>query len=320
MSRKQFSTLALAIVLSILASGTIPAWARAVQNGTAEGVAQVSMAETLSEARDGAVTCSLLGAGKSPAAISCAQASEGVGAPLSKATKANGMKTFTSKDGSISFSYPDSLTLYTGNEIRFGSHAVLFTREGTHSTTLAALALPQDSPLEQGTNLEEAFMSVSTSNDPAIVTGCNTRYSGETDSNGNPEFTAIADTATINGTKFYTFSTSNAGAGNYYSDMVYRTVKNGACYEIDVSTHATDRMNYDPSHRPAQFDASAVAALFNQVVQSVSFGASASPAKTSSSSCNGPDQVVNIPDANLKAAIEKQLGISSSPTCAQMKK
>jgi hypothetical protein len=34
--------------------------------------------------------------------------------------------------------------------------------------------------------------------------------------------------------------------------------------------------------------------------------------------CTDPNQAVNIPDANLKAAIEQQLGISSDPTCEQM--
>jgi internalin A len=35
-------------------------------------------------------------------------------------------------------------------------------------------------------------------------------------------------------------------------------------------------------------------------------------------SCTKPNQIVNIPDANLKIAIESQLGTSSDPTCAEM--
>ncbi len=57
-----------------------------------------------------------------------------------------------------------------------------------------------------------------------------------------------------------------------------------------------------------------------QVTEYVQAVSSHNVAGSNNSGCSSPNQVVNIPDANLKKAIEQQLGISSDPTCAQMQR
>jgi hypothetical protein len=107
------------------------------------------------------------------------------------------------------------------------------------------------------TNLGQAYMFFSSSNDPQVVATC-------TDSNPNAEGEQIIGNETVNGSTFVHSSSTGAGAGNYYDQDIHRMVKNNVCYEVIFFMHSTNVGNYVIG-TVTEFDRNAIMKKFNYV-------------------------------------------------------
>jgi len=97
-----------------------------------------------------------------------------------------------------------------------------------------------DSDLYDRTNLSEAYLLVSSTSDPHITATC----TEPNPSSGGPE--QILGNEVINGRTFLHSETSDAGAGNYYEQIIYRTVNKETCYEVIYFIHYSNVGNYAP--------------------------------------------------------------------------
>lgn len=99
-----------------------------------------------------------------------------------------------------------------------------------------------DTSLFQGTNLGEAGLFIGTSSQTDKCLAAQTDL-GEID----------MGIAVINGQQFRVFQSTGVGAGNIYEFKIYRTLRNGNCYEIVEILHSGNIGNY-PTDTVVQFD------------------------------------------------------------------
>ena len=103
-------------------------------------------------------------------------------------------------------------------------------------TPLVSFVLPKS--MYTGTNLVEAGVYIGATTSPGVLARCLVMASnlGE---NG-------VGSATINGAEFMVATSTDAGAGNFYEEKVYRRIQNGACLEIVELLHSGNIGNYTP--------------------------------------------------------------------------
>lgn len=107
------------------------------------------------------------------------------------------------------------------------------------------------------TNLSEAYMFINSTSDAQIVANC-------TDPNQNGEIEQVIGEKTINGYTFVRSTSDGAGAGNYYSQEIYRMVNENICYEVIYFMHSTNIGNY-PAGTVTEFDRNAVIQKFDEI-------------------------------------------------------
>lgn len=78
------------------------------------------------------------------------------------------------------------------------------------------------------------------------------------------------ETRTIGGAGFTTFEAADAAMSHHLEVHAYRTVRNGACYAIDLLVFGVNPAVYDPPATPPFSDAHAFAAM-RGVLQSLRF-------------------------------------------------
>jgi hypothetical protein len=77
--------------------------------------------------------------------------------------------------------------------------------------------------------------------------------------------------ATINGVAFTIFTSSDAGAGNYYETTSYRTLHGEKCYAVEYTIHSTQVENYPSSYNLQSFDEKKIDSLMQNVIQTFKF-------------------------------------------------
>ena len=104
----------------------------------------------------------------------------------------------------------------------------------TTQTPVTSFVLPAS--MSAGTNLGTAGVYVGATSSASIVASCTSASTstGET----------AQGTQTIGTQQFAVFSSSDAGAGNFYETKSYRTVANGSCLEINETLHSGNIDNY----------------------------------------------------------------------------
>jgi membrane-bound inhibitor of C-type lysozyme len=163
---------------------------------------------------------------------------------------------FTDQGNTFTFTYPSQFSVSGGG---IGYTTQWMQNVTSSGMILATLSIP--SSFEPHTNFAGATLTVGTSADPSAIAGC------LTDANGA---TATGTQVSINGTPFTEISYQDAGAGNFYDVISYRTIRNSQCYALEYTIHSTDLGNY-PSGSVTQFDQSSVDAIMNGIVQSFQF-------------------------------------------------
>ena len=118
-----------------------------------------------------------------------------------------------------------------------------------------------DTQAYTGTNLAEAYFLFSSSNEPAIVQNCLQPVSL-----GGPE--QVVGTVDINGVPFVHSEGSGAAAGNFYEQVMYRTERQGVCYEAVYVIHSVSTGAFLPTVI-AEYDRAALIRKFEAIVSSL---------------------------------------------------
>jgi hypothetical protein len=127
-----------------------------------------------------------------------------------------------------------------------------------------ALTLSVPQSFQPQTNFGDAKLTVGYSTSTQAVKDCYQPLA-----TGGP---AQATTTTaIGGIPFTVTSGSDAGAGNRYDSVSYRTVHDGACYAIDYTIHYSVLENYPADSGITQFDENQVQTLLQNMVGTFSF-------------------------------------------------
>lgn len=140
------------------------------------------------------------------------------------------------------------------------------TQSWRANTTLPGILLVRaDVPrtFEPQTNFAGAYFTVGVSADRDVVASCHTEDLVEHAKQG---VVSIGDVV------FTTFETSDAGAGNFYETMSYRTTHNGSCFALEYTIHSTNIGNYSPDQGITAFDHDRVRKLLEGMVDSFEFG------------------------------------------------
>ncbi len=131
-------------------------------------------------------------------------------------------------------------------------------------TGQAAVGLFLPEALFAGTNLGEAALIVGVSKAPTALANCSAASNS-----GEEKETGIASLA---GASWYTFSGVSPAAGNLYETKVYRTIRNGACYEMVELLHSGNIYNYTPG-TVKEFDKATFVGILDRMAQSFVFTA-----------------------------------------------
>jgi hypothetical protein len=108
-----------------------------------------------------------------------------------------------------------------------------------------------DSETYDKTNLSEVYLFISSTSDAQVVATCT-----EPNLNvGAPE--QLIGKEIINGYAFVHSTTEGAGAGNYYTQEIYRMLNKNVCHEVIYFIHYTNAGNYPPG-TITEFDSDAL--------------------------------------------------------------
>jgi hypothetical protein len=118
-----------------------------------------------------------------------------------------------------------------------------------------------DTSFYVNTNLGEAYFVLGSSSDPQIVAAC-----AQPNQNGIPE--TPGGNVAVNGYDFAYATLSDAGAGNYYEQHIYRVVNNGSCYEAIYFIHSANIGNFPPGV-VKEFDHQSLMNKFNAILSTI---------------------------------------------------
>lgn len=121
-----------------------------------------------------------------------------------------------------------------------------------------------DSAAFYKTNLGQAYLMVSSSNDPQVVATCT--EPGQ----ATGELEQVIGNEVINGYTFVHSSGNGAGAGNLYEQEIYRMVNKNVCYEVIYYMHSSQVGNFPPETGITEFDRNAVIQKFYSVFSTFS--------------------------------------------------
>lgn len=165
--------------------------------------------------------------------------------------------TYTDTSKTFSFSYPREFNLHGGD---FGYTQDWGAQISTMGLLFTVVEIPQT--FFQKTNFGDAKFTIGTSSDPEAIKNCLLATNGAVLSK---------DKVTINGLGFTKITLNDAGAGNYYENTNYRTLKNDQCYSIGYTIHSMNISNYSPDQGIKGFDKAKITSILEGLVQSFTF-------------------------------------------------
>jgi hypothetical protein len=112
------------------------------------------------------------------------------------------------------------------------------------------------------TNLSEATFTIGRNGNAKPLKNCMQKPEGFMLQTGSVE----KDGKTYMRSKY-----SNAGAGNYYTVIQYRTIRQNYCYSIEEMVHSTNIHNYPPERGISRFDSAKVWGSLDSLWQSFRF-------------------------------------------------
>jgi len=122
-------------------------------------------------------------------------------------------------------------------------------------------------PIQPGTNLGEKYLeTLVTENASSCQTSLPQPPSG------------TSETVNINGTSYLKQTGGDAGAGNFYDWVAYSTMHNNNCVSMDFVLHSVNAGTVDPP--VPEFDRAAESAVFEQIMQTLTWLAVTPPTDT----------------------------------------
>ena len=131
-----------------------------------------------------------------------------------------------------------------------------FAPPNSHGQPVLALAMPDSN------KITDAEIRIGVSRDARELHDCTTPPSAVRPGS--------VETRNVNGVGFTTFEAADAAMSHHLDVHAYRTVRNGACYAIDLLVFGVNPAVYDPPATPPFSDASAFEAM-RDVLQSLQF-------------------------------------------------
>jgi len=110
-----------------------------------------------------------------------------------------------------------------------------------------------------GSNFSEGYLSFGSSTDAALVPGC-------LDVSPLVSNEHIIDTVNINGRQFTHSAGNDAGSNQRYEHVVYRTIQNATCYEIQYFIHSFNPEVFLPQRVIPEYDHTALLNKFGQAL------------------------------------------------------
>lgn len=163
---------------------------------------------------------------------------------------------FTDSTKTFSFVFPQNYKISGG-----GNDYVANWRSNTRTNGILLTSLLIPSSVQPHSNFQEAKFTVGVSGEPQAIKNCLIANNGEV-SEGEKN---------INGQKYNVFVLDDAGAGNFYTTMSYRTIKDDQCYALEHTIHSTNIGNYSPDQNIKEFDKSKITTILEKIVNSFVF-------------------------------------------------
>ncbi|HKK44079.1 MAG TPA: MliC family protein [Balneolaceae bacterium] len=167
------------------------------------------------------------------------------------------LEMFRDEEGYFVLRYPHVLKRYRSSAADTSGWSYASTEKGD-----LAVQLKLDSSFQPNTNFAEATMSVGWSQHPKALKECLESL---------PGMRIKADTVMFNTTRFVRSRYADAGAGNFYQVVQYRTLKENRCYSIEEMVHSMNIHNYPPERGITEFDSTRVWKILNTAVSTFSF-------------------------------------------------
>lgn len=172
-----------------------------------------------------------------------------------------GWKTYSNNQYEFSVSYPADFQLQFPSADNSSDWEYIGNTDAT-GTKIIDIYIPKSFEGDK-TNFGDANFRVGASQSSTALSQCL-----------NPiPANLITDTSnlTINGTNYFKFATTDAGAGNRYQITSYRTIKNNTCFAVDLMVHYSVLENYDPSMGIKAFDQNKIDSVLNQILNTFYF-------------------------------------------------
>jgi hypothetical protein len=179
--------------------------------------------------------------------------------PSGGATTTPAVATYRSDRGGFTFQYDASYTMREDTSGPYSGWPFLTQQAGTKSVTISISTTTQPQ-----TNFAGAEFRVAYSSSSNALAKCAT-----VDPNQN--FPSAVSQEVVNGIRFTSYKTSDAGAGNFYNTTSFRTLHAGACYAVDLMIHSTNIANYPPERQIQQFDAAKAESALRAILQTFKF-------------------------------------------------
>jgi hypothetical protein len=133
---------------------------------------------------------------------------------------------------------------------------------GTLGVKYFILTVPR--AFDPQTNFADATLTIGGSKNATAVAQCLVM-----DQSGGP--VTATSSATINGTSFTVFRSSDAGAGNYYETTSYRTIHAGECYAVEYTVHSGQLANYPATYDLQPLNEGEINSLLQNIVGTFKF-------------------------------------------------
>jgi len=167
------------------------------------------------------------------------------------------LEMFRDREARVVFRYPRVLQQYRSSVEDTSGWSYASTKRGN-----LVVQLRLGRSFQPKTNFAGATFSVGWSAEPEVVKSCLKPPMG---------MSIKSDTVLHNQTQFVRSRYGDAGAGNFYQTVQYRTLKNNRCYSIEEMVHSMNIHNYPPKRGINEFDSTRVWKILNTAVSTFSF-------------------------------------------------
>lgn len=158
---------------------------------------------------------------------------------------------YVSRDGSLSFSYPDDFAPVRFTEMYMYKFAPELTLQFMDTNSMT------------NTNLLEAYFLFSTSSDADAAENCFQPPAWAEQSE------QAAGEVMVNGIQFVRSKFGGAATGNVHEREIYRTIHNQVCYEVSFMLHYVDVGMFPPEMNVTEFDRAALMQRFETILSTL---------------------------------------------------